>query len=95
MLGGADSLSASRLIMDDAQRRRRDASLARERRRNRAQHVRVRCHRRLLQLLKHRLVPILVLRQRKKTILRQLELLRLRDSPAESLFVNTKKRDLG
>ena len=95
MLSGTNSLSASRLIMDDAQRRRWDTSLTRERRRNRTQHVRVRCHRRLLQLLQNRLVPILVLRQRKKTILRQLELLRLRNLSPESIFVNTEKRDLG
>src|SRR5699024_2463512 len=56
MLSRPDSLSRRRLIMNHTQRRRRNARLSRERSRNRPQHIAMRRHRCLLQLLESRLV---------------------------------------
>src|SRR5690625_531952 len=94
MLSRANSLSTSGLIMNNAQRRRRNTSLTRKRHSNRTQHIRMRRHRRLLQLLQLRLIPVLVTSQRQQSILRQPELVRLRQAILERFLTHTKQRKL-
>src|SRR5699024_3130838 len=94
MLCRPDSLSRSGLVMNHAQRRRRNPRLSRERSRNRPQHIAMRRHRRLLQLLKNRLIAIGILSQSQQAFHRKLELLRLRDAVPKRLRVNTQQRNL-
>ena len=94
MLRSTNSLRTRRVIVDDPQRRRRDARLATERHRDSAQHVRMRCHSRLLQLLDRRSVTVLIASQRDQPVHRQLELATIRIVTVKRLRIDALDRDL-